>query len=143
MDCAVAGTCDDMGSGPVASFVGGHSLMAFTSAGLICAHHLENPWLLGSREGAGTACAAGLALATVMSFMRVGVDRHWSSDIGIGALMGALIGFGVPYALHYGRSRPARTPGSEDGPRSAISALMVAPGADGTPMGLTVSGAFF
>lgn len=136
IECARDGSCGDTGSGPVASFVGGHSLMSYASAGLICTHHLAHPWMLGGIEGAGLACAGGLAIATATSFLRVGVDRHWASDVGIGAAIGAAIGFGMPLALHYLRPRPGA-------PRAApISLLHVRAGAGNDPSGLSVSGAF-
>jgi membrane-associated phospholipid phosphatase len=133
LECAPAGTCVDRGSGPVDSFVGGHTIMAYAAAGLVCVHHFENPWLTGSYAGATMACAGGLALTTGMSFLRIEADRHWASDITFGALMGAALGFGLPYVLSYGR---ARLP-------PELRQLSLRPGTDaGGPLGLTVAGAF-
>lgn len=130
VECIAAGTCADGGSGPVQSFVGGHSLMAFASAGLTCTHHLESPWIAGNLEAAALTCASSLALATGLGFVRLAVDRHWASDIALGSAMGAALGFGLPYLLHY------RAPGHEAPP------LAVTPGVAGDPRGLTVVGAF-
>jgi membrane-associated phospholipid phosphatase len=138
LECAPAGTCGVVGSGPVASFVGGHTIMAYAAAGLTCTHHLENPWLAG-QAGGGAACAASLGLATAMSFMRISVDRHWASDIGFGALIGAAIGFGVPYALHYGRAHSSRNGTATEVERAL---LRFRPGSEGGPLGLTIDGAF-
>lgn len=132
LQCTVDDTCVDRGVGPVASFVSGHSLMAYTASGLICSHHITHPWLTGSVEGAGTACAAGLALATAIGVLRVMSDYHWASDVAIGAVIGSAIGWGVPFAFHYGRVRPT----VDDAGRIAI-----VPGGAGD-VGLGVVGAF-
>ena len=138
LECVAAGTCLDEGSGPVQSFVGGHSLMAFASAGLTCTHHLESPWIAGNTEAAVMTCASGLALATALGFMRLAVDRHWASDIAIGSAMGAAIGFGLPYLLHY-RAPGHRAPGG--GHASGLPFVITA-GPDGDPRGVGVFGFF-
>lgn len=82
------------------SFFSGHSAFSFTGAALICVHHFENE-LLGPPWDALT-CAGGYAVATTTATFRVVADVHYASDVLTGALMGTLVGYGVPL-LHYSR----------------------------------------
>jgi membrane-associated phospholipid phosphatase len=82
------------------SFFSGHSSFSFTSAALICVHHFKNE-LLGAPWDA-LSCAGGYALATTTATFRVVSDVHYASDVLTGALMGTLVGYGVPL-LHYSR----------------------------------------
>jgi hypothetical protein len=49
----------------------------------------SGPWLLGS----------GLALSLATGYLRVAADKHWLTDVLLGALWGAAVGVAVPY-LH-------------------------------------------
>jgi hypothetical protein len=80
------------------SFFSGHAAFSFTSAALICVHHFEND-LLGSPWDA-LSCAGGYAVAATTATFRVVSDVHYPSDVLTGALMGTLVGYGVPW-LHY------------------------------------------
>ena len=99
------------------SFPSGHALMAFASAGLICANHARLP-LYGGGAPDGIACGAAMGLAAVESGMRITADRHYLSDVLLGAAIGSAIGYGLPTVLHYGKTaddeeRPAPpTPGA-------------------------------
>lgn len=86
------------------SFFSGHAALSFTAAGLVCTHHMKLG-LLGAPYDAIT-CAGGLALASVTATFRVMSDMHYASDILTGAIVGSLVGFGVPL-LHYGFGRRA------------------------------------
>lgn len=88
------------------SFFSGHSAFSFTSAALICVHHFENE-LLGPPWDALT-CAGGYAVATTTATFRVVADVHYASDVLTGALMGTLVGYGVPL-LHYSRRGSSAT----------------------------------
>jgi membrane-associated phospholipid phosphatase len=88
--------CD--GSTRYRSFFSGHSSFSFTSAALICVHHFENE-LLGSPWDA-LSCAGGYAVAASTATFRVVGDVHYASDVITGALIGTVIGYGVPL-LHY------------------------------------------
>lgn len=140
VECVAAGTCLDEGSGPVQSFVGGHSLMAFASAGLTCTHHLESPWIAGNVEAAAMTCGSSLVLATALGFMRLAVDRHWASDIALGSAMGAAIGFAMPYLLHY-RAPGHRAPGERAGRGHGLP-FAITPGHAGDPRGVGIVGMF-
>jgi membrane-associated phospholipid phosphatase len=87
------------------SFFSGHSAFSFTSAALICVHHFENE-LLGAPWDA-LSCATGYAVAGTTATFRVVSDVHYASDVLTGALVGTLIGYGVPL-LHYRRAAPAQ-----------------------------------
>jgi membrane-associated phospholipid phosphatase len=94
---AVAIDCD--GSNRYRSFFSGHSAFAFTGAALICTHHFRTN-LLGAPWDA-LSCAGGYTVAAATATFRVVSDVHYASDIITGALLGTLIGYGVPL-LHYG-----------------------------------------
>lgn len=82
------------------SFPSGHTIMAFTGAGLMCAHHANLP-LYGGGAPDALACAFGLAGATFNGLARVMTDRHYFTDILAGAAIGLGAGLALPYALHY------------------------------------------
>ncbi len=84
------------------SFYSGHSSVAFTGASLVCAHHTNLP-IYGSRPLDLAACASALVLATGTALLRVMADRHYLSDVLVGALAGVLAGFVLPTLLHYDR----------------------------------------
>ncbi|HKP58590.1 MAG TPA: phosphatase PAP2 family protein [Polyangiales bacterium] len=44
--------------------------------------------------------AAGLTLATFVGYTRIAADQHYSTDVLTGAVMGAGIGFAIPYFFH-------------------------------------------
>jgi membrane-associated phospholipid phosphatase len=77
------------------SFFSGHATLAFalsTSAGTIASmrHYRMAPamWI------------TGMALATTGAYLRIAADRHYASDVAMGAVVGGAIGFGVPYFAH-------------------------------------------
>ncbi len=91
-----ASDCD--GSSHYRSFFSQHSTLAFTGAALICVHHFDNE-LLGPPWDA-ISCAGGYAVAATTATFRVVSDLHYASDVITGALVGTLVGYGVPL-LHY------------------------------------------
>lgn len=120
--------CDS--SGHYRSFYSGHSAFSFTSAALICMNHFENE-LLGPPWDA-LNCAGGYAVAATTASFRVLGDMHYASDVLTGALVGTIVGYGVPL-LHY-RNRSARQAGAHD----ATLQLELVP----SPGGLGVLGIF-
>lgn len=82
------------------SFLSGHSSIAFTGAGLVCAHHGAMP-LYGNKVADTSACAVALAAATVTGGLRVVADRHYTSDVMAGAVLGLASGWLMPKLLHY------------------------------------------
>jgi len=95
-----ADAIDCANSGHYRSFFSGHSAFSFTSAALICVHHFKND-LIGAPWDA-LSCAGGYAVATSTATFRMVSDMHYATDVLTGALLGTLVGYGVPL-LHYGR----------------------------------------
>jgi membrane-associated phospholipid phosphatase len=86
--------------GRLRSFYSGHASAAFNSAGVVCITHLHVP-LYGRRSLDMLACGAALLTASVTGVLRIIADRHFASDVVIGALFGLATGALLPYALHY------------------------------------------
>lgn len=82
------------------SFFSGHTAIAFASAAVTCSHHMNLP--LYGQDSAVGPCVGGFALATATGALRILGDRHYLSDVLIGAAVGSLVGFGVPLLFHYG-----------------------------------------
>jgi membrane-associated phospholipid phosphatase len=93
-----ADSLDCSSSNHYRSFFSGHASFSFTGAALICVHHLKNE-LLGAPWDQ-LSCAGGYAIAATTATFRVVADVHYASDVLTGALMGTLVGYGVPL-LHY------------------------------------------
>jgi membrane-associated phospholipid phosphatase len=102
------------------SFYSGHSTFAFAlavSGGTVASmrRYRLAPWIWG----------AGLTLATATAYLRIAADRHYASDVTVGAILGSLTGFAVPHFFH--------------GPRKVIVAPVPA---DRGGFGLAMSGHF-
>lgn len=77
------------------SFFSGHTTWAFslaTAAGTVCSMH--------GYKATPYVWAAGLTLATATGVLRIGADKHYASDVLVGAALGSAIGIGVPRLLH-------------------------------------------
>jgi membrane-associated phospholipid phosphatase len=109
------------------SFFSGHASFSFTGAALVCVHHFENELLGPPWDAVSCGAAYGIA-ATTAAFRNVS-DVHYASDTITGALLGTLVGYGIPW-LHY-RSR-----GGGTAARRAEVRLVPTPG------GLGLAGAF-
>jgi membrane-associated phospholipid phosphatase len=138
-----AGKCDD----PVAlnqSFMSGHTAVAFTGAGLTCAHHRHLP-LYGGGAPDVAICVATLAAATATGVLRVVSDDHYSTDVLLGAALGLGSGWLLPELLHYGGGAEKKQSGSllpvfrpEGSTLTAIVAPELTPGF----LGLTLRGGY-
>jgi len=129
------------------SFLSGHTTIAFTGAGLICAHHQHLP-LYGGGAPDAAACVAALTAASAAGALRIMADKHYSTDVLLGVGVGLLGGYGLPTLLHYGSSSghgghsaahsllPTFT-----GPDSGVAAV-VAPAIAPGFAGLTLVGTF-
>lgn len=77
------------------SFFSGHTSGVFalaTASGTI-----------GTMRGyrwAPLAWSVGGAVAATTAYLRIAADRHWLTDVVVGAVVGAGIGFAVPYFFH-------------------------------------------
>jgi membrane-associated phospholipid phosphatase len=139
-----ASQCDD----PNAlnqSFVSGHTAIAFTGAGLTCAHHRHLP-LYGGGWPDVAICVATLAAASSTAVLRVMSDRHYATDSLLGVGIGLVSGWGLPEWLHYGAGASA----SEGGQRRSGALLptfggegwsaLIAPQIGEGTLGLTLMG---
>ena len=110
----------------------GHASQTFTRAALTCSHHANLP-LYGGGPVEALPCVAGFTLATLTGALRIASDRHYLSDVLLGATVGTTAGFVIPW-FYYGHSRP----GDGSGRGSQGWSATVVP----TPTGLLVQGAF-
>jgi len=77
------------------SFPSGHATLAFALA--TSSAEIAN---LRGYGGASWFLRAGLPLATLTAYFRVAADRHYVTDVLVGAGVGSAVGFGVPYLAH-------------------------------------------
>jgi membrane-associated phospholipid phosphatase len=81
------------------SFYSGHTSLAFslvTAAGTVSElRGYKNSWLIW---------AVGLPAAASVGLLRMGADKHYLTDVLVGAVAGSAFGVGVPLLLH-GRQR--------------------------------------
>lgn len=124
------------GSGTAASFPSGHASGAFLGAGMSCAHHVHLPLYGGGWPDYVFGCILPVGLASSSSVFRLIADRHYFSDVVVGAAAGFAGGFGLPTLLHYGYGGDAHEAG--DGP----SRLMILPAVGAGQLGVSVGSAF-
>ena len=86
------------------SFFSGHASLSFTAAGLVCAHH-ENFDLWGGM----TPCYVAIGMATGATVSRAMADKHYASDLVIGAMVGWFSGYTLTKWLHY-REKKSKGP---------------------------------
>lgn len=110
------------------SMISGHAAGAFTGAGLLCLHHVDGE-LFGNAAADTAMCASGLVLASATSLLRVSVDKHYVSDVLLGAAIGFVMGYWVPKWLHY---RQPKGDGNTE--------ITVAPMAGSSTLGLAIGG---
>jgi membrane-associated phospholipid phosphatase len=108
------------------SFYSGHTSLAFslvTAAGTVSEMRgYRHGWILW---------AVGLPAAASVGLMRIGADKHYLTDVLVGAAAGSLFGVGIPLLLH--------RPSSPEGPEKASGVSMRMTGSLG---GFTLSGRF-
>ncbi len=110
------------------SFYSGHTAMAATSAGVVCANHAYMP-LWGHPAADAFACALASGAAATTGVTRIMADRHYMTDVIFGTVVGFGIGYSIPTLLHY------RVPGSS--PEIRITSAL-----GGADAGIGVSGRF-
>ena len=94
----------ECGAGANRSFFSGHAAFAFTGAGLICVEHTHLP--LFGRIGGKLACGTALTAASAASIFRILGDKHWATDVLVGAGVGLWSGWLMPWILHYRHPQP-------------------------------------
>ncbi len=137
-----------------ASFYSGHTAVAFTSAGFSCAMHLSRS-LYGDQGADAAACGGSLALAAATGLLRIVSDRHYLSDVLVGALIGFVVGYIAPLIFVPERRTPPRIAAELDPDDEGIAAPLPGPSVMVTPtfspgptglgsgsIGLSVSGTF-
>lgn len=103
--------------GQTESFYSGHTGIAFTGAALSCMHHAYLPLYGRSPIGGIATCAGMMAGATATGVLRLVSDKHYASDVIVGAGVGLASGFLVPW-LHY-RNRGAGSDASANASASS------------------------
>jgi membrane-associated phospholipid phosphatase len=126
---------DCSSTGRYRSFFSGHSSTTFASAGVVCSHHMHFN-LFGGGAPDALACVTSLLAAGTTASLRVLADQHYLSDILVGSAVGAAMGFGLPWLLHY-RTSGSILPGSDRAHPGPVT-WTLAPG----PMGGTLFGTF-
>jgi membrane-associated phospholipid phosphatase len=116
--------CD---TAPTTSFFSGHTTVAFTAAGLSCAHHAYLH-LYGDATADALACGGMLTLAATTGTFRVLGDRHYATDVLTGGLVGFGLGYAAPVLLHYAQRD------------DAVARLAITPTPGG--LGLSLGGSF-
>ena len=69
-----------------ASFISGHSSASFAMASIFALQNKDRPWVKWVAYGSATA----------ISLSRIVIDKHWTSDV----LLGAAIGYGIGHFTH-------------------------------------------
>ena len=85
------------------SFFSGHDAIAASAATLICLQHLQLE-LFGNKATDATACGIGIAAAVTTGFLRIMADRHWASDV----IVGAAVGTGSAFLVYSLKAKPTR-----------------------------------
>jgi membrane-associated phospholipid phosphatase len=85
------------------SFYSGHT--SFTMSIAVSAGTIA--WLRGYRA-APWIWGIGIPLSLFVGYLRIGADKHYFTDVLVGALVGAAFGFFVPYLFH--RWEPGNPP---------------------------------
>ncbi len=77
------------------SFFSGHTTLAF---GVVAS--LSTIASMRGHKAAPLMWVLGTPVALVTSLLRIGADKHWASDVLLGALVGTAFGIGVPLLFH-------------------------------------------
>jgi membrane-associated phospholipid phosphatase len=135
-DCLDDPTSDPLcDTGSYASFPSSHTSTAFTAAGLTCIHHANLP-LYGGEPWDSMACAGAVTLATMTGLFRIIGDRHYATDVLMGAAIGFSLGYVYPWLFHYQYT-------DEDNSSSSSQLRWgLVPGTQGAPFGMSALGIF-
>lgn len=98
-----------------ASLFSGHTGLAFsvaTAAGVI-AHERHD-------RTESAIWIGGAALAVTTGYLRIAGDRHWLTDVALGAVVGIGFGLLIPYAFHGDTLHPSAPPAARSGGISTL-----------------------
>jgi membrane-associated phospholipid phosphatase len=87
------------------SFYSGHTNVAFalaSSSGTVA--------LMRGYRLAPLVLGLGIASAMAVGYLRIAADKHYFSDVMVGAIVGTLVGAGVPLLFHPAEERAAPSP---------------------------------
>jgi membrane-associated phospholipid phosphatase len=84
------------------SFYSGHTAATATMAGLTCVHHQHLPLYGDGPLNDIVPCAVMITASLSTGLTRIIADRHWASDVLVGAAVGAFSGYVLPSMMHYG-----------------------------------------
>ena len=112
------------GGGQTESFFSGHTGIAYTGAALTCSHHARLPLYGKSPVAGAVTCVTMLTAATVGGTARIVADKHYLTDVLVGAGVGLASGFLVPW-FHYHES--SSTPPSTANAKPLGDGLRVLP----------------
>jgi hypothetical protein len=91
-----------------AAFPSGHTSTAFAIASGLCVQHARLEIYGGAADK--VVCPAALTVATATGLLRIVSDRHWASDVLVGAVLGTAVGGTVSWAhMHDGDGGPSRS----------------------------------
>ena len=110
------------------SFFSGHEAISASAATLICLQHLQLG-LFGNKAADATACGIGIAASVSNGLLRIMADRHWASDV----IVGAAVGTGSAFLVYSLKVKP--TPADQ-------LAWQLMPVIRSDFLGLSFSGAF-
>jgi membrane-associated phospholipid phosphatase len=96
------------------SMPSGHMAFALTGAGLICTHQKYQE--IYDPETERSVCATGVGIAVVDGVLRIISDRHYTTDVLVGAAIGYFSGFILPRWLHYDHPQEPEAPKSATRP---------------------------
>ncbi len=114
------------GGGKYQSFPSGHTTAAFAAVTLECFH---NGYLDTSHTGWGSVqCPVTIVAALGTGILRIAADKHWATDILVGAAVGGIVGYAVPTLHLLGAEK-------KDG-------LVLTPSISASTVGLTLVGRF-
>jgi membrane-associated phospholipid phosphatase len=115
------------------SFIAGHPAVGVTAAALTCLHHSHLP-LYGGGVGDDLTCGLMIAAAAANGMSRILAEKHYTSDVIFGTVLGLLAGYVVPKSLHYGWGT------SSDSPEPSGLPAVILPTITGDQIGLSVIG---
>ena len=96
------------------SFYSGHATFAFalaTAAGTVAS--------MRGYRWAPVVWGAGGTFAAATAYLRIAADKHWLTDVLVGALVGSAVGFAVPFALHGPNGEAVAVTGGAAAPTAA------------------------
>ena len=75
------------------SFFSGHASLAAAGAGLSCSYAIKRKTWGEGRMARFTPCALGVGAALTTGALRIVADKHWGTDVVVGLVVGATVGY--------------------------------------------------